>query len=159
LTPPALYANGSTCPKWQNDTSLKRARMKIEPFTTTGRPLISAFGAGGFRFGLQTGDLRIEGGVLILADTPQPWEVVRMSDLVEAHMTAVLALQGQIEFFLLGTGDRLTPPPAFLRPALRGHGIGLELMETATACRAYNHLATEGRHFAAALLPVGTTPA
>jgi uncharacterized protein len=133
--------------------------MKIEPFTTTGRPLITAFGAGGFRFGLQSGDIRIEGGVLVLADVPVPWEIALMSDLAPAHMAAVLALQGQIEFFLLGTGSRLTPPPAFLRAALRTHGIGLEIMETATACRAYNYLTSEGRHFAAALLPVGTTPA
>lgn len=130
--------------------------MKIEPFTTTGRPLITAFGAGGFRFGLQSGDLRIEGAVLVLADLPQPWDVAALGAWTSADVTPVLELAGQVEFLLLGTGPKMIPPPPFLRAALRDRGIGLELMDTPNACRAYNHLASEGRHFAAALLPVAS---
>jgi uncharacterized protein len=128
--------------------------MNVTPIVSAGRPLITAFGAGGFRFGLQGGDLRIEGGVLVLADTPVLWTPISMSDLTPAHLASILSLSGQIEFLLLGTGIKMTPPPPFLRALLRECAIGLELMDTSAACRAYNHLASEGRHFAAALLPV-----
>jgi uncharacterized protein len=128
--------------------------MKLEPIVSVGRPLITAFGAGGFRFGLQGGDLRIEGAILVLADTPKPWDVPDLGLWLPDHVAPILALSGQVEFLLLGTGAKMVPPPAFLRTVLRDHGLGLELMDTANACRAYNHLASEGRHFAAALLPV-----
>jgi uncharacterized protein len=130
--------------------------MKIEPVTSTGRPLITAFGAGGFRFGLQSGDLRIEGAILVLADTPTPWDCGEMATWKQADMASILSVAGQVEFLLLGTGNKMTPPPPFLRALLRDHGMGLEVMDTSNACRTYNHLASEGRHFAAALLPVGT---
>lgn len=133
--------------------------MNVTPVTSAGRPLITAFGAGGFRFGLQGGDLRIEGGVLVLADLPTSWAVSNIASLTPEDLTAVLALKGQVEFLLLGMGTKIVAPPTFLRTLLRDHGLGLELMETGAACRAYNHLASEGRHFAAALLPVTTASA
>jgi uncharacterized protein len=128
--------------------------MKIEPIVSTGRPLITAFGAGGFRFGLQSGDLRIEGAILVLAGTPTPWDVPALSDWTPESVAPILALSGQVEFLLLGTGTKMIPPPPFLRALLRDNALGLELMDTPNACRAYNHLASEGRHFVAALLPV-----
>jgi uncharacterized protein len=128
--------------------------MKIEPIVSTGRPLITAFGAGGFRFGLQGGDLRIEGAILVLAETPMPWEAPTLIDWIPTTVEPIIALSRQVEFLLVGTGPKLIPPPPFLRVLLREHGLGLELMDTPNACRAYNHLASEGRHFAAALLPV-----
>ena len=128
--------------------------MKIEPIVSTGRPLIIAFGAGGFRFGLQGGDLRIEGGVQVLEAIPVAWDVASLNDMTQAHIVPILALAGQVEFLLLGTGTKMAGAPPFLRTLLRDHGLGLELMDTPAACRAYNHLASEGRHFAASLLPV-----
>jgi uncharacterized protein len=128
--------------------------MNVTPIVSAGRPLITAFGAGGFRFGLQGGDLRIEGGVLVLADSPTPWGVTSADALNPTHMAPLVELAGQVEFVLLGIGPRMIAPPPFLRALLADHGLGLELMDTSAACRAYNHLASEGRHFAAALLPV-----
>lgn len=128
--------------------------MKITPIASAGRPLITAFGAGGFRFGLAGGDLRIEGGVLVLADVPEPFPASDLDSVSQVSIAPVLVLQGQVEFLLLGTGPKMTAPPAFLRASLRDVGLGLELMDTAAACRAYNHLASEGRHFAALLMPV-----
>lgn len=79
--------------------------------------------------------------------------------LTPASCQPIADLSGTVEFLLLGVGEKLIAPPPFLRTLLREHNIGLELMDTAAACRAYNHLASEGRHFAAALLPVGTRDA
>jgi uncharacterized protein len=128
--------------------------MNIQPIVSTGRPLITAFGAGGFRFGLASGDLRLEGGVMVLADVPEAIAADIVTDITPDAIAPVLALSGQIEFLMLGTGPKLVPPPPWLRAALRDAGLGLEMMDTPAACRAYNHLASEGRHFAALLLPV-----
>lgn len=132
--------------------------MQLVPATGKGRPLITAYGAGGFRFGLETGDVRFEGSVLILADRPEAWGPLTMADLagsaLKTHFAPILHLKGEIEFLLFGTGNDLVPPPAGLRDLLKEAGIGLELMSTPAACRTYNHLATEGRHFAVAMLPV-----
>lgn len=132
--------------------------MQLVPATGKGRPLITAYGAGGFRFGLETGDVRLEGSILILADTPSIWGPLTMADLagqsLSAYFEPILALKGEIEFLLFGTGGDMVPPPAGLRDLLKSAGIGLELMPTPAACRTYNHLATEGRHFAVAMLAV-----
>lgn len=132
--------------------------MQLVPMAGKGRPLITAYGAGGFRFGLETGDKRIEGSVLILADTPSAWGPLAMADLASAslveHFAPILALKGEIEFLLFGTGRDIVLPPIGLRDILKLAGIGLEIMPTPAACRTYNHLATEGRHFAVAMLPV-----
>ncbi|KAJ7571804.1 NADH dehydrogenase 1 alpha subcomplex assembly factor 3, partial [Mycena floridula] len=58
------------------------------------------------------------------------------------------------EILLLGTGQRISQPPAFLRTHLRKMGIQLDVMDTRNACSTYNLLAEEGRRVAAALLPL-----
>jgi len=56
------------------------------------------------------------------------------------------------EILLLGTGPRQRfPSPALYRGLLAAR-IGVEVMDTAAACRTYNILAGEGRRVAAALL-------
>ncbi|MFV2002984.1 MAG: MTH938/NDUFAF3 family protein, partial [Paracoccaceae bacterium] len=44
--------------------------------------------------------------------------------------------------------------PAEFRAALEGAQIGVETMNTASACRTYNILVAEGRRVACALLPL-----
>jgi len=58
----------------------------------------------------------------------------------------------EVDIALLGTGQTLRfPPSALLRP-LAGTRCGLEVMDTAAACRTYNILAAEGRKVGAFLL-------
>jgi uncharacterized protein len=53
---------------------------------------------------------------------------------------------------LLGTGATfIFPEPALLAP-LRKAGIGVEVMDTAAACRTYNILLGEERNVVAALI-------
>lgn len=66
------------------------------------------------------------------------------------HFAAIAQLQP--ELVLLGTGIRLAFPRPELTVALMHAGIGLEVMDTAAACRTYNILMGEGRQVAAALL-------
>ena len=65
----------------------------------------------------------------------------------------LLSLSGQIDVLLIGTGAQIAPIPAALRARLDDAGIGVEIMASATACRTYNVLLSEGRRIAAALLP------
>jgi len=56
------------------------------------------------------------------------------------------------ELVLIGTGAKFEfPEPARLAP-LRSAGIGVEVMDTAAACRTYNILLGEGRGVVAALI-------
>jgi uncharacterized protein len=113
-----------------------------------GRQLVTAYGAGGFRFG----GVRFEGSCLIPAAEPLAWAPGRIEDVDPESLAPVLALAGQIGFLLLGTGPRPGRPPQAARDALAAAGIGLDAMDTAAACRVYNTLAAEGRAFAAGFI-------
>lgn len=78
------------------------------------------------------------------------WLATDFSSLAEAHFAQIIALKPEV--VLLGTGEK----HQFLHPkiyqSLTEHGIPLECMTTAAACRTYNFLMSEGRNVAAALL-------
>jgi uncharacterized protein len=58
------------------------------------------------------------------------------------------------EIVLLGTGGRQHFPHPALSQPLMERRIGLEVMDTAAACRTYNILMAEGRRVAAALFMI-----
>ena len=58
------------------------------------------------------------------------------------------------EILILGTGRKqLFPHPSLLQPLMQAR-IGVEVMDTAAACRTYNILMGEGRRVAAALFMI-----
>ena len=78
------------------------------------------------------------------------WRPDRFSDLRAGDLQQLLELNPEV--LLLGTGRRQEfPAPSLLAPFLEKR-IGIEAMDTASACRTYNILAAEGRRVAAALL-------
>jgi uncharacterized protein len=87
------------------------------------------------------------------AGVVQPWPVDHMEQLRAEHFALALPLQPELVVF--GSGSRLRFVPAALLRSLIEHGVGVETMDTAAACRTYNVLAGEGRHVLAALLPAG----
>lgn len=114
-------------------------------------PSIDAYGGGGFRV---SGE-RVEGSILILDDQLQPWPVASREALALDDLAQVLAAGPRaVEFLLLGIGPKAAPAPPEVRKALQAAGMGLEVMDTATACRLYNVLAAEGRRLAAALIAI-----
>ena len=114
-------------------------------------PAIEAYGGGGFRVAGE----RIEGSVLIVGDAARPWPVASVAELTPADFDPVLAEdRSVVEFVLLGLGPAMVPPPRAVREALRAAGLGLEVMDTAAACKLYNVLASDGRRIAAALIAV-----
>ena len=105
---------------------------------------IESYGPDFFR----VGDERIAAPAVIFAEGAMVWE--GLSDPAK-----IIELADRIDFILLGTGAELRHAPADFRAALEEAGIGVEVMKTASACRTYNVLVSEGRRVAAALLPAG----
>ncbi len=107
---------------------------------------IEGYGPGFFRVGGEV----IEGGAIIHAAGARSWG--GYDDLAP-----VLALRETVDVVLLGTGETMTPVPAAFRDPLEEVGIGVEPMASASACRTYNVLVSEGRRVAAVVLPVPQT--
>jgi uncharacterized protein len=97
---------------------------------------------------------RREGSLLIVADEPMSWSAASLDTLTEADLEPILDRASDVEFVLLGTGAVQALPPRAIRDTLRAAGIGLEFMDTPTAARMYNVLASEGRRLAAALIAI-----
>ena len=78
------------------------------------------------------------------------WEPQDPTELRAEHFDALLGLEPQI--LILGTGARQAFPSPALYRGLLERRIGIEVMDTAAACRTYNILMGEGRRVVAALI-------
>jgi len=107
----------------------------------------------GYREGSVTvNDQEIRQSVIITPEQILAWSPQSFAELEPAHFDNLLDLQPEI--VLLGTGHRQQfPSSAIIRPLL-SQGIGVEVMNTAAACRTYNIIAAEGRRVVAALLMI-----
>lgn len=94
---------------------------------------------------------RIERSVLVLPDRVDTgWGPRSFEELTVEQLAALAELRCDV--VLLGTGERQRfPAPALLRPLIDGR-VGVEVMDTAAACRTYSILVAEGRRVAAALI-------
>ena len=79
-----------------------------------------------------------------------PWPIVESSALTLVDFSHVLALKPELVVF--GSGKTFRFPDPRILAAFSQARIGVEVMDTAAACRTYNVLASEGRNVAAALL-------
>ena len=104
---------------------------------------IDSYGTGFFRIGGEV----IKGGAIIHAKGARSWAGYDDVD-------AVLALKGEIDFILMGTGANMAPVKSAFCQTLEEAGIGVEPMASPSACRTYNVLVSEGRRVAAVMLPV-----
>jgi uncharacterized protein len=78
------------------------------------------------------------------------WAPISIETLQAEHLDLIIELQP--ELVLLGTGTRLTFPAPQLLASLHRQRIGVEVMDTAAACRTYNILMGEGRFVVAGLI-------
>ena len=78
------------------------------------------------------------------------WGVHDIDTLRTQDLDAILALKPEV--LLLGTGATLRWPNDEVLRSLQTVGLGLEVMNSAAACRTYNILMLEGRRVAAALI-------
>lgn len=98
-------------------------------------------------------DITITRSVVLSPDAIlDDWAPESFEDLCAADMERTLALEP--EMVLLGTGARQQFPPAPVLAPLLVRGIGVEIMDTAAACRTYNIVMAEGRRVVAALLMI-----
>ena len=122
--------------------------MKMERRSAEG-PVISGFSGRGFRV-----DENVYEGLLITPERADGWSPPPIAELAEADLAPLLGLAPQPEFIVLGTGVTLVRPPAALVKALGERGIGVEVMDSRAAARAWGVLRAELRWVAGALYPL-----
>ena len=100
---------------------------------------------------IQVGERWHSGNLIVAPDAIVPdWTPRNMALLDERHLEAVWSLEP--ELVLLGSGSSIAFPAPRVLALGQVRGIGMEVMDTAAACRTYNILASEGRKVAAALI-------
>lgn len=109
---------------------------------------IQAYQPGSFKIN----DQEVTHGVIINEQDYQEWCPDSIDTLEEKDIESALAYEPDI--LVMGTGSRQIFPPAQLMVSLAQKRIGLEVMDTAAACRTYNVLRSEGRNVTAAILPI-----
>ena len=121
--------------------------MKIEREAAEGRNLFTGYGEGWVEVNRQryTASLLVSGD-RITAD----WPLASLGELAADHLAAVLELEPEV--VLLGTGATFAFPEPARLASLHKAGVGVEVMDTAAACRTYNILLGEGRNVVAALI-------
>ncbi|HHC74349.1 MAG TPA: hypothetical protein ENK78_04700 [Thiothrix sp.] len=78
------------------------------------------------------------------------WSVPHIQSLQANDCTTLLAHQPEV--VILGTGQRQHfPEPVILKQFIQ-QNIGVEIMNTAAACRTFNILVGEGRHVVAGII-------
>ncbi|HET7369762.1 MAG TPA: Mth938-like domain-containing protein [Gammaproteobacteria bacterium] len=125
--------------------------MKIERATSPeeNARLIRRYGDGF----IVVNEATIETSVILTPTTfDTNWPPESFDELTAAHMEMLLATEPDL--VLLGTGRvQRFPKPEIMAPLYQG-GVGVEVMQTAAACRTFNILLNEGRKVAAALLMI-----
>jgi uncharacterized protein len=81
------------------------------------------------------------------------WPPQRLEDITAEHLDVLAELEPEI--VIIGTGSRLRFPDAKITARLLARNVGVEIMDTAAACRGYTVLMAEGRQVAAALIMIG----
>ncbi|MEE4118161.1 MAG: Mth938-like domain-containing protein [Paracoccaceae bacterium] len=117
--------------------------MRMTEMTFPDARPVEGYGPGFFRIGGE----RVEGPLLVGPDGVQPWGGA-------GDIAALAALAGRVDVLFYGTGAEMAYAPDGLVETLDGHGIGVEVMASPTACRAFNVTLSEGRRVALAALPV-----
>jgi len=109
--------------------------------------LIHGYDDGEIRVGAQTYQRSV---ILTYQRVIDDWRPQSKDELEAGDFELIKSLE--MEIMLLGTGPTLSfPSPALTAPLLEA-GIGVEVMDTAAACRTFNVLLSEGRPVVAALL-------
>lgn len=121
--------------------------IRITRDPTAPGPIVRGFAATGFRVG------EIAYPALILSpDWHEPWSPPPFKLLAPESVAALV--DEAPEFLLLGTGANLRRAPAAFVAALEARGLGVEVMDSRAAARAWGVLRTEGRKICAALYPL-----
>lgn len=111
---------------------------------------IRSYGPGRFTIS----DREWQSSVLVTPSMTHPWAVTRAEDFSLESLAVLREAAVPTELVVLGCGARAVFIRPDLRAALKAAGMGLEVVDTGSACRIYNVLLAEGRRVAAALIPL-----
>jgi uncharacterized protein len=92
--------------------------------------------------------------VLVTPTVTFPVQIARAEDLTLESLAFLKTLPVPTELLVLGCGARAVFVPPDRRAVLKAAGLGLEVVDTGSACRIYNVLLAEGRRVAAVLIPL-----
>jgi uncharacterized protein len=121
---------------------------KISPDRVASGPAIEAIAAdGGFRI-----DGEVLEAALLTPEAAMPWAPPAIDALDPSALGDLLTRDPAPEFLLLGTGATLRRPSPAFTAALEAQGIGVEVMDSRAAARAWGVLRAEGREIVAALM-------
>lgn len=102
---------------------------------------------------INVNDVLLQSSFILTPDRVlENWPPQRFEDITWEYLETVLALNPEI--LVIGTGADLHFLDPRLIEAIQQRGIGLEVLDTAAACRTYNVLISENRKVAAALLMI-----
>lgn len=124
--------------------------MRFQRDPDAAGPIVTGFTANGF----VCGEVAYPEGLLLTPEKAQSWSPEEVGRLAVADFDRLLALSPAPEFLVLGTGPSLVRPAPALTAAIEARGVGLEVMDSRAAARAWGILRSEGRWIAAALMPL-----
>ncbi len=120
--------------------------MKLQLASSEGN-FITGSGPGWVRIGTQ----EFRENLVLTANLIQSgWAPAGIDSLTEADYAGLLAQAPDL--VVLGTGPTIRFPHPRLTQALTAARVGVEVMDTAAACRTFNVLTAEGRKVLAALI-------
>ena len=117
-------------------------------------PVVTGFYRHDEGAGFKVGERRFADGLLLSPEQAASWEP---GDADIPDIDAILGALGLTpapEFLLFGSGATMRQPPAAFRRACEQRGLGVEVMDSRAAARAWGVLRAEERHIIAALRPL-----
>jgi uncharacterized protein len=121
--------------------------LKLHAEAVTSLNTVTAYGPGF----VEINQVRHQGNLILVPDQAvAAWSAVSFETLRNEDFDALLELRPEV--VLLGTGARQRFPHPRLTHNLAAQRIGVEVMDTAAACRTYNILMNEGRRVVAVVL-------
>lgn len=131
-----------------DDDQTCQRKMKITLDNGSAKYRIIAYESGRIRINDET----ILDSIIVSPEKTELWDIENMDSLTQHHFEYLLTYEPEI--LILGTGSKQRFPASNLLTPLVQAGIGLEVMNTAAACRTYNILMSEGRNVVAALFMI-----
>ena len=101
-------------------------------------------------FCLVVGEAEYTQSLIITSEIIELWPISQVSELDRKDFERLSQLSTDV--LILGTGPTISFPEPTVTQPLMARGIGLEVMDTAAACRTYNILLADGRNPAAAII-------
>jgi uncharacterized protein len=117
-------------------------------------PSFTGFTGSGYRLRFGNQDVIAPAGVLISPVSLENWDQTDCRNVSIENLGTLLQVERSPEFLLLGTGASLIHPPMHFVRSLEAEGVGLEVMDSRSAARAWGVLRSEQRWIVGALLPL-----